>query len=278
MAKEEKPVEENLPEETEETTEPEVVETEEPEFAPKFTQLQAKDKEEYLTKLEDAYLNSSKEAQRIKGELTEREQELQVLSKIVGSDPELKSKMAAKLYDEGYEDPFAEGISKASLAQVMREVIAEELPKQLQQTPALKRLEEDKLQADREVYNAFVEKHPEIVTDPNLGIQFEESVAAQFRILDKQGKKPDIATVMNGAWKMVGGSVNSEEEAELEGMTKMAQKEASSMSSISTGGVSKSAGKRVLTPEEERIAKAFGMKPEDYLAGKKIKEEEDETI
>ena len=275
MDPEEKPVLENPVEETEETTDEPVEdatgeETETSEFQPKFTQLQAKDKEEYLLKLEDAYLNSSKEAQRIKGELTEREQELQVLAKIVGSDPDLKTKMAAKLYDEGYDDPFADGISKASIAQVMREVIAEELPKQMQNVPALKRLEEDKQQADRQVYDAFVNIHPEIVTDPDLGLQFEEAVGAQFRIMDKKGMKPDIKSVMEGAWKMVGGTVTSSEEAELEGMAKMAQKEASSMSGITTGGASKSTGKRTLTPQEESIAKMMNLTPEQYLEGKKL--------
>ena len=274
MAKEEKPVEENLPEETEETTDDvEVTDTpteDESEFQPKFTQLQAKDKEEYLSKLEDAYLNSSQEGQRLKGELTEREQELQVLAKIVGSDPELKSKMASKLYDEGYDDPFADGISKASIAQVMREVIAEELPKQMQNVPALKRLEEDKRQADKQVYDAFVSLHPEIVTDSDLGLQFEEAVGAQFRILDKQGKKPDIKSVMEGAWKMVGGTVTSSEEAELEGMAKMAQKEASSTSGMSSGAGKSSGNKRTLTPQEESIAKMMNLTPEQYLEGKKL--------
>jgi hypothetical protein len=288
MAKEEKPTEEKPTEETEATTteseETPVSEEVEPageetsDFTPKFTQLQAKDKEEYLTKLEDAYLNSSKEAQRIKGELTDREQELQVLAKIVGSDPALKESMAKKLYDEGYDDPFSEGITVASLTKVMRQVLAEELPKQIQQTPALQRLEEDKKQADREVYNAFIEKHPDIVTNPDLSLEFEEAIGAQFRILEKQGKKPDITTVMEKAWKMVGGSETSTEDAELEGMTKMAQKEASSMGSISTGGASKSTGKRILSPEEQRIAKMMGMTDEAYLEGKKLAEKQEEEI
>lgn len=282
MAEEEKPGLENLIEETEETTEEPtedaaVEEEKADEFSPKFTQLNAKDKEEYLSKLEDAYLNSSKEAQRIRGELTEREQELQVLAKIVGSDPDLKEKMAKKLYDEGYEDPFSDGITKASLAQVMREVLADELPKRIQEVPAIKRLEEDKTQADRAVYDAFVNLHPEIVTDPEIGLQFEEAVGAQFRILNKKGQKPEIKTVMEGAWKMIGGKVTSEEEAELEGMKKMALKESSSMSGISTG-TTKSTGKRSLTPEEERIAKAFGMNPEEYLEGKKLKEEAEKEL
>lgn len=283
MATEENPTEENPTEETEETTESEETSQEESteeekteEFSPKFTQLNAKDKEEYLQKLEDAYLNSSQEGQRLKGELTEREQELQVLSKIVNSDPKLKDAMASKLYDEGYDDPFSDGVSKASIAQVMKEVLAEELPKQIQQTPALQRLEEDRKMADKEVYDKFVSQHPEVVTDPNLQLQFEEAVGAQFRISEKQGKKPVISEVLNGAWKMVGGSVTSTEEAELEGMAKMAQKESSSMSSISTGGsAGKSSGKRTLSPEEERIAKAFGMTPEEYVEGKKIKEEQE---
>jgi hypothetical protein len=264
----EKPIEET--EETEASVE--TTETEK-EFQPKFTQLQAKDKEEYLTKLEAAYLNSSQEGQKLRGELTEREQELQVLAKIVGSDPDLKDKMARKLYDEGYDDPFSDGISKATLTQAMREVLAEELPKQMQNVPAIKRLEEDKQQADKAVYDAFVNLHPEIVTDQNLGLEFEEAVGAQFRILDKKGKKPDIKSVMEGAWKMVGGTVTSTEEAELEGMTKMAQKEASTMSGVSGGAGKTSGNKRTLTPQEESIAKMMSLTPEQYLEGKKLVEE-----
>jgi len=252
--------EENQPTETpEETTEEQTEEKgqeEQPKF--RFTQFQADTADEYTKKLEDAYLNSSQEGQRLSRELGESKKEMEVIQKIVQADPTLKQAFGEHLYGDNYDESTRPALSAAEIRQVIRE--------ELGQHPALAGIENERKNRDRETYQKFVEAHPEVETNPQLSQELETYFGALAQAEITKGNTPNFEQTLKKAWKVVSG------DGELEGMKKVIQKESASMGTTSQEG--KPASGKTLTPQEKAIAQAFGLSDDDYLTGKKLSQED----
>jgi hypothetical protein len=230
--------------------------TEETAFDMKFKQFQAQNAEEYARKLEEAYLNSSQEGQRLNKELSDREKELEVIQKIVQSNPDLKQGFADSLGGD-YNSP-AEDLT----AQQIRQIIREELGK----NPALSHAEEQRKSQDKAIYDEFVQEHPEVETNPQLAEELETYFGALAQAEANKGKTVDFKSTLFKAWKVVSG------EQELAGMKKVIQKESAAMGSAPSEGKAKAG--QSLSEAERKIAQAFGLSDEDYHAGKKLSQED----
>jgi len=254
---------------TEATEETKVEETEKEEevkedskeegFKGKFDQFTAKNVDEYLNKIEDAYLNSTHEGQRLNRELKETQAEMETISKVINADPNLKSAFAEKLYGTGYSDDDS-GITPAQVA-IIKAAVAEAVGN----TPALKSMEQDRTEKDRQVYVDFLEKHQELNTNPEMVAELEEYFGVIANATAQKGDIVDFKKTLYKAWNVVSGG------NELDGMKKVYQKENASISSSSSEG--KSSPTRTLTPAEKSLAEAFGLSEKDYLEGKKLSEE-----
>jgi hypothetical protein len=234
----------------------------------RFNQFKG-DGEVYLKQLEDAYQNSSTEGQRLSKDLTDREKEIETISKIVQSDPALKDQFQKKLYDTGYEDKYDDGeLNANSIAQIVRQVVREEIPQQIDNAPALKRMDDERKQKDLTIYNDFAKEHPEIESDPTLAKDLEETfgIVAQ-RDTSKDGSI-DFKKTLAKAWKIVTS------EQEVENAKNLIQKESASMADTSSA-VRTPEKKTELTELEKTIAGKFNLSEEQYLDGKKLGEQEE---
>lgn len=225
----------------------------------RLTQFQAKNADEYIAKLEKGYVESSTEGQRLNGELTAKEQEFGVIQKVIQADPALRKAFADKLYgddeDEGEMTP-------AKIVSLMREVIKEEVPKVISANPALQSIENTSREKDREVFVKFQEEHPDLVTNPVLAKEFEETfgVVAQMDAKKNNGVY-NFERSIEKAWKMVADDDTAGE----------AEKNNAASGIDST--TKKSKGGRELSPAEKAVAQAMGLSDEGYLEGKKMSEE-----
>ena len=234
--------------------------------------LGAKTPEEYIQRLEKVYTDSTREAGRLLNEgkelssnLTEREAEIAVITKIVNTNPNLKEEFQKNLYGSGYESRYdEEELSLASVARVIDERLDAKLDAKLstalKENPALKKIEEEDIENNRQIFSEFEKEHPELVTDIKLQNDLDEAFQAVAATMAKKGGKVDFNKALNKAWRIV-----ADDDKEYE---KLMQKEANSMSS---GGSSAPKNKgKTLTPAEQAIAKKFGFTEAQYLEGKEL--------
>ena len=226
----------------------------------RFNQFKAQNADEYIQMVEDAYLNSSQEGQRLKKDLTAKEQEMEVISKVIQADPDMKKAFADKLYDGDYDQD-----DKTQILGLMRQVVREELG----QNPVLKRGEDERKAKDKETYDALVKEHPEIETNPKIAEELEVTFGTLAALEQKKNGTVDFEKTLKKAFGIVS------EDKELEGMKKVYQKENAQSGSQPSEG--KPAG-RALTELERTIAKNMGLTDEQYLDGKKQQEEAKITI
>jgi hypothetical protein len=247
-------------ESTEETTvtEPETSseeqEGQEEGFKGKFSHIKAKSAEEYAKKIEELYSASSQEGRRLDKELKDKQKEIEIISKVVQENPELREQFANTLYSGDYDAKGSE-LTPAQIRQIIRE--------ELGSNPQLKRQEEDRRAKDLETYQKFLSEHPEIdqSKEEELGEYFGALAQAE---VDK-GRVPDFEKTLRKAYKVIS------DDGELEGMKKVMQKESAAQSSSTPDGAPK--GARALSPQERSVAQALGLTDEQYLDGKKLSEE-----
>lgn len=232
----------------------------------RFSQFKADNLETYNKLVEDAYLSSSKEGQRLSGELSEKEKEMEVMKKIVQSDPELKGRIQEKLYGTGYEDKY-EG--EEVTPTMIRQIIREENEAALKQNPVLQSMDNEKVAREKAIVEKFEKEHPEINTNPQLASDLEIAFGALARMSAQKQEVFDFEKTLQKAWSIVTGSQNTDRE--LEGMKKVIQKESASMTSTSSSP-EPSKTKKELTEAEKEIASKLGLSEEEYLEGKKLQE------
>ncbi len=255
---EEKTVEEEKEEEKKE---------EEKGYQGRFTQFQSDSQDAYLKQLEQAYAESSKEGQRLSGELSEREKEIEVVTKIVRTDPELKDKFKEKIYDTGYQDRY-EG--EELTPTLVRQIIREENQVALKENPTLQSIDQEKMAQNKKIVEEFEIEHPELSTNPRLASDLEIAFGALTRMALQKGESFDFKKTLFKAWDIVTGGKS--EKSELEGMTKVIKKEEATMTSTSSERES-STSKKELSAAEKEIAAKMGLSEEQYSEGKKIQEE-----
>jgi hypothetical protein len=254
--------EKQVPEEKEEQN------LENQDFQKRYPQFQGDTPDAYLKQLEDAYYNSSIEGQRLAATVKERDAEMQVIQKLVQDDPALKKIYTDRLYGGPAEDEFMlDELSPKKLKQIMREVVQEEIPKAVSNIPAIKNMEVEKEGKDRAAYQQFESEHPEILTNPALARDLQDTFGALAAMEARNGRVPEFTSTLLKAWNAVAGSTMAEGAWKAQ-----AQKESASMSGTSSG-TGKSSEKRSLTPAEREVAKKLNLTDAAYLEGKELQKE-----
>ena len=225
-------------------------------FTGKLNQFTAKSADEYIKKIEDAYLNSSTEGQRLNRELKDKQSEMEVISKVINADPSLKTAFADKLYGAGYDNDDS-GFTPAQVA-----VIKQAVQEAVGNVPAIKNIDADRTEKDREVYTKFLQGHPELNTNPQMVAELEEYFGVIANATAQKGELVNFEKTLSKAWNVVSGGDS------LDTAKKIYQKDAASMASTASEGNSKSP--RSLSPQEKRLAEAFGLSDKDYLEGQEL--------
>lgn len=150
-------------------------------FNKRYTQLKGDTPEEYISSLETAYKESSTEAVRLKHELDAAKKKDDKIAALLANHPE----------------------------------IAEELEKETpgaSLNPALLHAEEQLQKQMKSEYQAFVDEHPELETDPEL----QKSVLGQMTIYadtvrQTQRRQPSMKESLRFAWASLGREDSKQE-------------------------------------------------------------------
>lgn len=199
------------------------------EFKKRFTQFKGDDADEYLKNLEDGYAESSKEAVRLSRELKPLKAELERITALIATQPEL-----AKALQDGQ--------SQQQAAQTTETTV----------NPALNWAETQMRQTWTKEFNAFAEKHPEIETDLQLAEQVDQQLAVLRDVIWQREKRQlGMSEGLELAWKILGKDTNDDKEK-----VSMAAKASASQGKASGGKKSKAAKSKF---SEAQITVAMDM-------------------
>jgi hypothetical protein len=200
------------------------------EFKKRFTQIKGDTPEEYLPNLEEAYRNSSTEAQRLAKEAKDLQKRVDQIGALVAKNPEL-----AKALEEGTGEGAPSPIVDPAL-QYARE--------QMQQT------------FERE-YNEFADLHPELNTDDELKEKVIEELQILADVYDRRGQRLGMAEGLKKAWISLGLDADDSKE-------KAATQAKQQAAKPNTQGKPKSTTKAPeFTDAQIAMAQKFGLSAED---------------
>lgn len=212
-------------------------------YKPRLKQFFDKDGKPDLKKLEDGYVNSSKEAVRLNSELkatkdalTESNGNFANLAKAIKkNDPDL----AKKIFDG---DTLKELDKKADTPAA--------------KDPFTRDYEAKVRKQNRQEYDDFVEQNPEAVTDPDKADKIGKFLKRFGRDYqeDNDGEFPSMKEALEAAYRYYGWDV---QKAKTEKVRSAAKKTAANRSS---GGGKKVAKKSEVTKMEGYFAKKLGVK------------------
>lgn len=207
-------------------------EEEAPEFTKAFTQIKGDTPEEYAKNLEEAYRKSSQNGKLTAKQAKESQARIDQIVAIVAKNPEL-----AKL--------ISEDASEGEIAPTVD-------PALLQARQNM----EEKMESD---YNSFVEKHPELGSDPDL----QEKVLAEVTIFGDAARKNGKILPMDEALRKAWISLGLDKEDSKETVTVKAKETASK--SKTNNSSKKSSKKPTLTPEQIAAGKKFNLTEKQML-------------
>lgn len=206
---------------------------EEPEFKKRFTQFKGDSFEEYTPKLEEAYGNLLREMTRIKQEDKGKQAKLDSVMAAAAKDPEFAKKLDELMGGE------AESVTV---------------------DPALLKARQDMEATMEKEYNAFVDLHPELESDPQLADEVFALVEEFGATSRKQGKIMSMKDALTKAWTFLGKD-DAEEKVVIKAKEVAAKPK--------TGSTAKKTTKKSeFTEEQVRIAKKWGLTPEQLAAAK----------
>ena len=210
---------------------------EESKFQKRFTQIKGDTVEEYKTNLEEAYRNSSTEAQRIATELKSKSSELDKIQAAMAADPKL--------------------------ADALNQAIGDEKLSVQQKPAALEWAEKEmKTRLDAE-YNEFTDAHTDMVTDETLREEVLNELSIIADIYAAKGKSLGMKEGLEKAWRNLGYDEADSKEATVQSAKNIANKPA-------TAGKSKpTQAKNGLTDAQIEYAKRYGVSADDLAANNK---------
>jgi hypothetical protein len=190
---EDEETEDNEEQETEEESEEEDSESDEDEeetdneedekFKKRYTQIKGDTAEEYIPNLEEAYKNSSAEAVRLKQKAEDLQKQVDNISALVATNPEL--------------------------AEQIKEGKAPALPTD----PALLRARQDMEAQNKKEYADFVDGHPELESDAELQKQVFDEIRDFAEVAAKKNRVLGMKEALNMAYVSLGLQTGSKEEA-----------------------------------------------------------------
>jgi hypothetical protein len=201
------------------------------EFNKRFSQIKGDTPEEYLANLEDAYSKSSTEGQRLNGELTKTQQQVDKIMALVAKDPELAKKIETVAGDDA-EDVLVDPALAYARAEMQKQMKTD--------------------------YEEFVAEHSELEDDPELQQEVANLLEQFGEVARKQGKILTMREGLEKAWAFLGK--DRDDKDELRNKVKKTAAKPSTSSSKKPKAASK------LTPEQLAIAKRFGLSEKEVLA------------
>lgn len=185
-------------------------EEEEEPFQKRFTQFKGDTPTEYFKNLEDGYAQSSKEAVRLASENKDLSSQLDRVKQLIASNPELAEKIQQ-----------GDGQSTPTVAK----------------DPALLFAETQMKETWKRDYDAFIDAHPEVVSDPSLAEALDKKLLIAKRIVEEEeGRLVGMGEGLEMAWKLLGKDTEDKQEK-----VRMAAKDIASQGKASGGKKSKAA-------------------------------------
>lgn len=214
----------------EESEEEKTEEEEESKFEKRFSQIKGDTPEEYAKNLEEAYRNSSTEAQRINGELKDAKKELDKIGEVIANNPELAKQLNDALG----------GVEVA----------------QKREDPAIEYARSEmKKKLDGE-YNAFVDVHPEMATDDDLREEVLKELSLLADAAAAGGRTLGMEEGLKKAWISLGYDAADSKEHTI---TKAKEQAAKPGTPAKT---KKANTKAQFTDEQIAMAKRYNITPE----------------
>ena len=200
-------------------------------FEKRFTQIKGDTPEEYAKNLEEAYRNSSSEAQRLNTQYQETQQKLDSIMATAAKDPEFAKKLNELTGDNA---PTPDNDSAVLYAR-------------------------DRMQQDMErEYNEFIEEYPQVATDEELKKDMVQLVNEFGRYArEKEGRIMGMKEALEKA-AVYKGLTKERKENEVK---EKAKEEASRPRTKSKA--KKPSSQPELTEEQKAIAKKMGVSEDD---------------
>lgn len=207
-------------------------ESEEP-FQKRFTQLKGDNTEEYLGSLEEAYANSTTEANRIMAEARDLKSKVEAIGQIAANDPELAEKLEAVFGGDNAPKPPLD----PTTAYMQQEM-------------------EKKMKSE---YDSFVSAHPDLESDAELAKEVNDNLAVvRDAIWQREGRLVGMEEGLKKAWNMLDRD-DSEEK------TRMAAKEIAGQGRTTGGGKKATKSSSPLTEAQIKLGKKLGLSEEQML-------------
>lgn len=152
-------------------------------FKQRFTQFKGEDLPQYTKKLEDGYLESSKEAVKLAKENKTLQETIDRVNQLVATNPDL-----AKALQEG----TSELTGKPADSTVVRD-------------PAVLWAESEMKRVQKAEYDKFVSVHPEIESDPKLASDLDAKLKVVADVVWNQEKRQiGLGEALETSWKLLG--------------------------------------------------------------------------
>lgn len=158
----------------------------------RFTQFGAKDDKEYISKIEDAYLNTSKEGERLNQELTTATRRMDALKRTLAADPKLAEAFEKAM--EGADATDSDAISGGSDAGPSPD-----------DNPFLVNARTEWQEKSEQEAQEFIDANPEVVTDRKINKEVrDEMEAISNRHFKRTGKLMTAGAAMAAAYRVLG--------------------------------------------------------------------------
>ena len=209
----------------------------EDEYKPRLTQYLDSEGKPDLKKLEDAYINSSKEAVNLNNRLKDLEGQNKQILDAIARDPEIAKKL---LGEQGAED--------------LKKSRDPEPPKD----PYARHIQSQITRKQKEQYDEFVEQNPEAVSDPDRAekISWYLSTFGPAH-LERTGEIAEMKEMLVAAYRHFGWDLADEQADKLANAAKTAA------STTPTPKASKPAPKQQFTKEQVEMARKLGYSTDD---------------
>lgn len=221
-------------EESEEDADAETEEDDKPEFKKRFTQFKGETYEAYVPELEKAHAHLIGELTRVKQGDKDKQGKIDAVMAAAAKDPEFAKKLDELMGEEA---------------------------EQVTVDPALLKARQDMEEQMTKDYNAFVDLHPELETDPILSKEVFEYIEELGALSRKKGKIMSMKSALTKAWALARPDDDDQEKVVVKAKEVAAK--------AKTGSSAKKPVKKSgFTEEQIRVAKKWGLTPEQLAATK----------
>lgn len=208
-----------------------------PEFKKRFTQIKGENADEYLPNLEEAYRNSTTEGQRLAIENKTLKADKDAMASLIANNPDIAKMISDKTGGK------------------MPEALVD---------PAIMQARQDMEERQTKEYNAFVDKHPDLESDPDLQKKILATLTEFGAAARRDGRILGMDEGLRKAWAFHGLETNSKED-----IASKAKENAARGRTTNGGKKPSGSGKGTLTPEQIAVGKKWGLTEQQLIDANK---------